>query len=477
MKKFIHEDFLLTCARARELYHGFAENLPIIDYHCHLPPVEIAEDRRWDNLAQAWLGADHYKWRVMRTDGVDERFITGDAPDEEKFRAFARCMPHALRNPMYHWCHLELARYFGIDDVLLSGETADSVWNRSLDVIRRPDFSARALMRRSNVEAVCTTDDPADSLEYHARYAAEKAAAEAADPRVRWPVVRPAWRPDRYFAISAFPDWNRDVDRLEAAAGFSITTLDDFLVALRRRHAFFEERGCRLSDYGLGAVLAEPCTEDEMRVIFDKARAGAVPTPEEEAKFRSRLLILCGEMDHAAGWVWQLHFNPIRNNSSRLFRSFGPDAGADAIGDWPVAAPLSRVLDALDREDHLPKTVLYSLNPRDNELLVAMAGCFQRGPTAGKIQVGSGWWFNDQMDGMKRQLEAVSQLGLLSRFVGMLTDSRSFLSYTRHEYFRRILCDLLGRDMENGILPDDVELVGSIVRAVSHDNAAAYFAL
>ena len=429
MKKFIHDDFLLSNDRARELYHGYAESLPIIDYHCHLPPAEIAQDKRWKDIAEVWLGADHYQWRVMRTDGVDERFVTGDAPAREKFQKFAEAMPHALRNPMYHWCHLELARYFGIDDLLLSGDTAEAVWERANAVVAQPWFSARGLVSRSNVEALCTTDDPVDSLEHHAAVAAD------------------------------------------------IATFDDFLAALRKRHAFFAERGCRISDYGLNAILAEPCTDAELRAIFAKARGGAAVTPEEEAKFRSRLLVICGEMDAETDWTWQLHFNALRNNSTRIFRSVGPDAGVDSIGDWPVAAPLARILDELDAKDRLPRTILYSLNPRDNEMLVAMAGNFVRGPVAGKVQVGSAWWFNDQMDGMLRQLEAVSQLGLLHRFVGMLTDSRSFLSYTRHEYFRRILCDLLGRDIARGVLPDDLPLVGGLVRAVCHDNAAAFFGL
>ena len=466
--KFIDDDFLLSCEPARELYHGFAEGLPVIDYHCHLPPAEIAEDRRWNDLAEVWLGADHYKWRVMRTDGVEERFVTGDAPGREKFRKFAEAMPHALRNPMYHWCHLELARYFGIDDLLLSGDTADEVWERAGAVIAEPWFSARGLVAKSNVEALCTTDDPVDALEHHA--------AVAEDPSFKTKVL-PAWRPDKGFAIGAGAAWNAWTDRLAAAADVGISTFDDFLEALRRRHVFFASRGCRLSDYGLGPVLAEPCTDAELRAIFAKARSGAAVAPDEEAKFRSRLLLACGEMDADAGWTWQLHFNAIRNNCSRVFRSVGPDAGVDSIGDWPVAAPLARVLDALDARDKLPRTILYSLNPRDNELLVAMAGNFQRGPAAGKIQVGSAGWFNDQMDGMLRQLEAVSQLGLLYRFVGMLTDSRSFLSYTRHEYFRRILCDLLGRDIEAGRLPRDTALAGALVRAVCHDNAAAYFGL
>ncbi|MBQ7666854.1 MAG: glucuronate isomerase [Kiritimatiellae bacterium] len=466
--KFIGEDFLLSNDVARELYHGTAEALPIIDYHCHLPAAEIATDKRWGDIAEAWLGADHYKWRVMRTDGVDERFVTGGATGREKFQKFAEAMPRALRNPMYHWCHLELARYFGIDDLLLSGDTAQEVWDRAAAVMAEPWFSARGLIAKSNVEALCTTDDPVDSLEHHA--------AIAADASFKTKVL-PAWRPDKGFAVAGGEVWNAWVDRLAAAAGADIATADDFVAALERRHAFFASRGCRISDYGLGAVLSEPCSGAEFAAIFAKARSGGAVSPAEEAKFRSRLLLVCGEMDADAGWTWQLHFNAIRNNCSRVFREVGPDAGVDSIGDWPVAAPLARVLDALDSRGKLPRTILYSLNPRDNELLVAMAGNFVRGPMPARVQVGSAWWFNDQMDGMLRQLEAVSQLGLLHRFVGMLTDSRSFLSYTRHEYFRRILCDLVGRDAERGAVPRDMALLSGLVRAVCHDNAASYFGL
>lgn len=464
--KFIHPDFLLTSPSAQSLYHEYAESLPIIDYHCHLPPAEIAENRRWTDIADAWLGADHYKWRVMRSDGVPEEFITGKAPGREKFQKFAEAMPHALRNPMYHWCHLELARYFGVDDLLLSGETAQTIWDRAKAVCESPDFSARSLMKRSHVETVCTTDDPADSLSFH------EAIAKDTSFKVR---VLPAWRPDRGFAIGNPIAWNEWVDRLAATANQTISSLSDFLEVLQKRHDFFAAHNCRLSDYGLNAVLAQPCTESEMAAIFAKVRGGQTPSPDEEARFRSRLLILCGEMDARANWTWQLHFNVIRNNSTRLFQIYGPDAGTDAIGDWSVAAPLARILDTLDRQDLLPRTILYSLNPRDNELVMALAGCFQRAPVPGKIQMGSGWWFNDQMDGMKRQLETVSQLGLLYRFIGMLTDSRSFLSYTRHEYFRRILCQLLGDEIDRGLLPNDLPLVGSLVRAVCHDNAANYF--
>lgn len=464
--KFIHPDFLLSSRSAQILYHEYAESLPIIDYHCHLPPAEIAEDRRWTDIADAWLGADHYKWRVMRSDGISEKFITGNATGREKFQKFAEAMPHALRNPMYHWCHLELARYFGIDDLLLSGDTAQTVWDRAKAVCETPGFSARGLMKASHVETVCTTDDPVDSLSFH------EAIAKDDSFHVR---VLPAWRPDRGFAIGNPSAWNEWVDRLAAAANQTIASFDDFIEALQKRHDFFAAHNCRLSDYGLNAVLAQPCTDSEMAAIFEKARSGKTPTPDEEARFRSRLLILCGEMDARADWTWQLHFNVIRNNNTRLFQIYGPDAGADAIGDWNVAAPLAKILDTLDRQDLLPRTILYSLNPRDNELVMSLAGCFQRAPVPGKIQMGSGWWFNDQMDGMKRQLETVSQLGLLYRFVGMLTDSRSFLSYTRHEYFRRILCQLLGDEIDRGLLPNDLPLVGALVRAVCHDNAANYF--
>ncbi len=463
-KPFIHDDFLLQNKTARTLYHGYAEAMPIIDYHCHLAPKDVAEDRRWENLARVWLGGDHYKWRVLRSNGVDERLITGDAPDREKFAAFAATMPYLLRNPMYDWSHLELARYFGVTE-LLSPKTAQTVWDAVNPQLATPACSARGLMVRSRVKVVCTTDDPTDTLEHHLRVAAEGFGVQ----------VLPTWRPDKALAIERGAFWNGWMDALAAGAGAAVRTWDEFLCALQKRHDFFAAAGCRLSDYGLETVYASPYTEADVRAIFAKARGGGAVSAEETEQFRSAVLFECGKMDAAAGWTWQIHYGALRNNNTRMFQAIGPDTGFDSIGDWPVARAMSRLFDRLDQIDRLPQTIVYTLNPRDNELLGTMIGNFQRGPIAGKMQFGSGWWFNDQRDGMLRQIEALSQLGLLSRFVGMLTDSRSFLSYTRHEYFRRILCNLLGAEIEAGRIPDDVAWTGEIVKDICYRNAARYF--
>lgn len=463
----IHADFLLDTAAARELYHGHASHLPIIDYHCHLPPKDVADDRRFANLYRIWLEGDHYKWRAMRTAGVPEGLVTGSSStDEEKYLAWAATVPKCLRNPLYHWTHLELNRPFGISDRLLDPTSARVVWEHCNERLAQPGFSARGIMRRMNVAVVCTTDDPVDSLEHHARL--------AADPS--FPVqVRPTWRPDKGMAIEDPVAFNAWIARLEAASGLAIAGMDDYRTALARRHAFFHERGCRLSDHGLDTVWADAYTEGQIAAIFRKVRGGSTPTPDEAAQFRSCMLHEWAVMDHARGWVQQFHIGAMRNNSSRLFRSLGPDTGFDSIGDASYARPLSRFLDRLDSEDKLARTILYNLHPKDNEVLATMLGNFQDGSVAGKLQFGSGWWFLDQMDGMDKQLDALSNLGLLSTFVGMLTDSRSFLSYTRHEYFRRILCRKLGREMEAGLLPHDVALVGGLVRDVSYRNAARYF--
>ncbi len=463
---YLHDDFLLEGESARVLYHEHAATMPIVDYHCHLPPAEIAGDRRWENLAQVWLAGDHYKWRAMRSNGVEERYCTGDATDREKFQKFAETMPYLLRNPMHNWSHLELARYFGLQGVVLSPATAQQVWDHTLERLREPEFSARGLMRTSRVRLVCTTDDPTDSLEAH------RAVAADASFDIR---VLPTWRPDKALAIDRPDVWNAWVNRLEAAAGCSIRSFDEFLDALQKRHDVFAEVGCRLSDYGLETVHAEPYTEAQVRAVFAAVRGGGTPSAEDVGRFRSAMLHHCGRMDAAGDWTWQIHYNALRNNNLRLFPELGPDVGFDSIGDWPIAQPLARLLGRLDAEDSLPRTILYTLNPRDNEVLAAMCGNFQRAPTPGKIQLGSGWWFNDQRDGMQRQLEALSQLGLVSRFVGMLTDSRSFLSYTRHEYFRRILCNLFGRDLDQGLIPDDLEWTGQVVRDICYNNAVRYF--
>jgi len=461
---FIHDDFLLTTDAARELYHAHAEKMPIIDYHCHLPPAEIASDRHWENIAQVWLGGDHYKWRQMRSNGVDERFITGNAPDREKFGKWAETMDVLLGNPLFDWSQLELARYFGVYD-RLGAKTAEDVWNTCNAALADPAFSARSLMTRSNVRMVGTTDDPTDSLEHH-RAVRESGFAVK---------VLPSWRSDKASKIDDSAAWNVWMDRLAASADMTVATWDDFLDALDRRHAFFEENGCCISDYGLNDVPAAPYTESEIRRIFAKVRGGGRATAEEALKFRSAWLYEGLAADARANWSAQIHYCALRNNNSKMFASLGPDIGMDSIGDWNCAESISRLWDRLEREGVLPRTVIYSLNPRDNEMLGAMIGNFQHGPEAGRMQLGAAWWFNDHKDGMLRQLETLASLGLLARFVGMLTDSRSFLSYTRHEYFRRILCAKLGTDIEKGALPDDREWIGGIVEDICFNNANRYF--
>ena len=469
-KPFIHDDFLLQSKQARTLYHTYAETMPIIDYHCHLPPKQVADDARWQNLAQIWLGGDHYKWRALRGNGVEERFITGDAPDRDKFQKFAEAVPYLLRNPLYDWSHLELARYFDIT-ARLTPATADAIWERANACLALPGFSARGLMVRSQVRLVCTTDDPTDTLEYHGRLRDESRGV----PATALPRMLPTWRPDKAMAIDRPAFWNGWLDKLAASAGADVRTFDDLLSALQKRHDFFASLGCRLSDYGMETVDAAPYTDAQVRQVFAKVRGGGTATLEEASQFRSAMLFECGRMDAKSDWTWQIHYAALRNNNSRMFQAIGPDTGFDSIGDWPVAQTMSRLFDRLDQIDSLPRTIIYTLNPRDNEVLGTMIGNFQRGPMAGKMQLGSGWWFNDQKDGILRQIEALSQLGLLSRFVGMLTDSRSFLSYPRHEYFRRVLCNLLGNDIATGQVPDDLPWVGGIVQDICYRNAASYF--
>ncbi len=464
--KFIHDDFLLETPQARRLYHEHAAPQPIIDYHCHLPPAEIAVDKRWSDIAELWLGGDHYKWRAMRSAGINERFCTGDATPWEKFSQYAGAMPQFLRNPLYHWSHLELARYFGIDDRLLGPSTAREIFDRCNEMLAQPGFSARGFMERSNVEVVCTTDDPVDSLEHHRAIAADKSF------NIR---VLPTWRPDKALWIDRPEPFAVWLGALEQAADTTIASLDDLMSALQKRHDFFAEHGCRLSDRGIETVWAEDCTRAEAAAIFAKARAGQSIAPGEAVRYKSFLLHELAVMDAAKGWTMQIHQGALRSNNTRMLRRLGPDTGFDSIGDWPVASAMSRHFDRLDSAGSLPKTIIYNLNPRDNEVIATMLGNFQDGITAGKMQFGSGWWFNDQLDGMTRQIEALSQLGVLARFVGMLTDSRSFLSYTRHEYFRRLLCNILGRDMQRGLVPDDIDLVGGLVADISYRNARDYF--
>lgn len=456
---------MLTTDAAVELYHRYAAKMPIIDYHCHLDPKMIARNHRFSGITEAWLGGDHYKWRAMRANGVSEEYITGSRSDYEKFGKWAETVPYTMRNPLYHWTHLELARLFGIDRVL-SPATAREIYDACNAALATDAFTAQALMRRCNVRAVCTTDDPVDSLEYH-RCIAESGFGTK---------VLPAWRPDKATAVSDPEAYNAYLDRLEAAADMSIGTYEELLDALHVRHDFFDRMGCRLSDHGLGGFVAADYTESDLMQIFAKVRGGTALTAGETAKFQSGLLFDLALMDDESGWTQQYHVGAIRNNNSRMFDRLGPDAGYDSIGEEPCAAAGNRFLDRLARAGKLSKTILYNLHPKDTEVLITMAGNFNEGPTVGKVQYGAAWWFLDQEDGMTKQLNALSSLGLLGRFVGMLTDSRSFLSYPRHEYFRRILCNLLGRDVESGRLPrSEMAWIGRMVEDISYHNAKNYF--
>ncbi|HMP75181.1 MAG TPA: glucuronate isomerase [Kiritimatiellia bacterium] len=461
---FITRDFLLESPLARKLYHDVAADLPIIDYHNHLPPREIAEDRRFENLAQIWLAGDHYKWRAMRTLGVPERFITGDASDREKFERWAACVPQTARNPLYHWTHMELLEPFGIRD-LLNADTAARAWKTANAKLASPAFSVRGLLKRARVEVVCTTDDPTDDLRWHRAFAKEKSTFR----------MFPAFRPDAALWIDQPEAWNAWIDKLAAAAGIPVTGWATLLDALRRRRDFFHANGCRLADHGLEQMYADDCPPERADTLFRRARNGERLGAPDTRAFRSALLFELGLMYAERDWTQQFHLGALRNVNTRMQRALGRDAGYDVIGDFEQAIPLARALDRWDRENKLARTILYNLNPRDNEVLAAMCGAFQDGVTPGKIQFGSGWWFLDQLDGMEKQLEALSNLGLLGQFVGMLTDSRSFLSFSRHAYFRRLLCNLLAADVVRGRLPRDLDLLGGLVRGICHDNAARYF--
>jgi glucuronate isomerase len=464
MTNFMDENFLLQTATAQKLYHEHAAKMPIFDYHCHINPKDIADDRRFNSITEIWLAGDHYKWRGMRTNGVEEKYCTGDASDWEKFEKWAETVPNTLRNPLYHWTHLELKRFFGIDEVL-SPKNARAIYDACNAKLQTPQYSCRNIIRMANVHTICTTDDPVDSLEYH-----QKIKSDGFEVN-----VLPAWRPDKAMMVEQPISYNQYVNQLAGVCAMEIKTFDDLMIALNKRHLYFHENGCRLSDHGLDTAYAEEYTADEIDASFIKVRAGYRLTTREIQKFKSCMLYEFGRMDHMRGWTQQLHIGALRNNNSRLFNLIGPDTGFDSIGDKPVAEPLSKLLDRLDTDNKLCKTILYNLNPRDNELYATMIGNFQDGSIPGKIQYGSGWWFLDQKDGIEKQLNTLSNLGLLSRFVGMLTDSRSFLSYTRHEYFRRILCNLLGNDVENGEIPNDMELLGQMVENISFNNAKAYF--
>jgi len=463
MKAFMDENFLLSNDTAVTLYHQYAKEMPIYDYHCHISPKEIAENKKYRNITEIWLGGDHYKWRAMRSNGVPEKYITGDASDKEKFMKWAETMPYCIGNPLYHWTHLELKRYFGIDK-LLSPETADEIWEKCNAVLE--NLTVRDIIKKSNVKLLCTTDDPTDTLEYH------KAIAEDKTFDVK---VLPAFRPDKSFNIEkeGFKEW---IAKLGQVVGFEIKTFDDLTKALKARLEYFHEVGCRISDHALDPVVFEPGTADEATVILQKGLKGEVLTEKEIKKYKTQVMLFLGREYARLGWTMQLHIGTIRNNNSRMMRLLGPDTGFDAIADYTYGESLAKFLDALDSTDQLPKTILYTLNPRDNEMLGTIIGCFQGG-IPGKMQFGSGWWFNDQKDGMIRQMVALANLGLLSRFVGMLTDSRSFLSYTRHEYFRRILCNLLGEWVENGEAPNDMKLLGEMVQNICYNNAKNYFGI
>lgn len=468
MTALFDEDFLLETETAKDLYHSFAAKQPIIDYHCHLPPDKIASNHRFSTLTEIWLEGDHYKWRAMRSNGVAERYCTGDASDYEKFEAWAATVPRTLRNPLYHWTHLELKKPFGIRELLNPG-SARRIYDACNALLAKSEFSTQGLLRQFDVLVVCSTDDPADTLEHHLAYARSEAS--------RYTRLYPTWRPDQALAVESPPAFNAWIERLEQVSGVSIRSYDELLSALERRHAFFHESGCRLSDHGLETVYVEDYTASEVRDAFAKVRAGKELSPLEALKYKSALLYELGIMDHEKGWVQQFHLGALRNNNTRMKRLLGPDTGFDSIGDFEMARPLAKFLDRLDQTDQLAKTILYNLNPRDNDLFATMIGNFQDGSVPGKLQLGSAWWFLDQLDGMEKQLNALSNMGLLSRFVGMLTDSRSFLSYSRHEYFRRLLCNMLGHDVRRGLIPNDRELLGGLVADVCFRNARAYFDL
>jgi glucuronate isomerase len=463
---FIDDNFLLHSQAARLLFDEFAAPQPILDYHCHLPAADIAENRQFANLAEIWLEGDHYKWRAMRTNGVPERFCTGNAAPYDKFLAWASAVPRTLRNPLYQWTHLELKRYFGIDE-LLDEKSAPSIWKRANEKLATDELTAHGILRRFRVQALCTTDDPTSDLSAHRKIAASGLVTR----------VYPTFRTDEALCVHLPALFNPWVDRLGAAANVDVRRFADFLDALRRRHRDFHDFGGRLSDHGLDHCYTDFCSEQTAAAIFEKARAGRAITAQEHSQFASHMMLFFGHLDADAGWTKQLHLGARRNVNSRAFESLGPDCGYDSMGDWPQIASLSAYLDQLDREKSLPKLILYNVNPRENYAFATMAGNFQNENVPGKIQFGSAWWFLDQKEGIEWQLNALSNVGLLSRFVGMTTDSRSFLSYPRHEYFRRVLCNLLGGEIERGELPEREDLIGPLIEAVCFGNAKNYFGL
>jgi glucuronate isomerase len=464
MKQFLDENFLLSNATAQRLYHEYAKDMPIIDYHNHLPPNEVAEDKTFENITKVWLNGDHYKWRAMRANGVEEAYITGEKSDWEKFQAWAATVPYTLRNPLYHWTHLELQRYFGVQEIL-NADSAEKIYEETSAKLQTKDFTVRGLLEKMNVKLICTTDDPVDNLQYHQQIEKDG-----------WSVkVLPAFRPDKAMNVDDVNTFNNYLTGLEKAADVSISTYNDYLAALKKRHTFFAANNCSVSDHGLEEIYAEDYTATEVAGIFAKIRSGGALSREENRKFKSAMLVTFAEWDHEKGFVQQYHLGALRNNNSRMLNQLGPDTGWDSIGDFSQARALAKFLDRLDKDNKLAKTIIYNLNPADNELFATMIGNFNDGTAVGKIQWGSSWWFLDQKDGMTKQINALSNMGLLSRFIGMLTDSRSFLSFPRHEYFRRLLCNLFGEEIENGELPNDIEWIGKVIQDICFKNAKNYF--
>ena len=464
MKPFLNEDFLLQTSTASRLYHEFAADMPIIDYHNHLPPEQIAQNKNFENLTQIWLYGDHYKWRGMRANGVDESYCTGNKSDYEKFEKWAETVPYTMRNPLYHWTHLELQRYFGVTEIL-NPASAERIYEECSAKIITPEFSVRSLMTKMKVEVACTTDDPMDSLEHHQAIRADGTFTTK---------VLPTFRPDKFILIEN-PNFKDFVQKLGSIVNLDINSFSELTKALRQRADFFASLGCRLADHGLEQIYAAEFTEATANSVFEKVILGKEITNQEALTYKSAMLHALGVMYHSLGWTQQFHLGALRNNNARALRTLGPDTGWDSIGDWSQAKAISKFLDRLDEHNQLTQTIIYNLNPGDNEMIAAMIGNFNDGSVAGKIQFGSGWWFLDQKDGMEKQMNALSNMGLLSRFVGMLTDSRSFLSFPRHEYFRRILCNLLGNEIENGELPNDIEWIGKMVQNISYYNAKEYF--
>ncbi|MCW9706571.1 glucuronate isomerase [Fodinibius salsisoli] len=464
MSSFLSKNFLLESKAAEKLYHEYAASCPIIDYHCHLPPDEIATDKNFDNLTNIWLDGDHYKWRAMRTLGIDEKYITGDAPDKEKFMKWAETVPYTVRNPLYHWTHMELQSYFDVDE-LLDADTGEQIYDECTALLQKPSFSTQSLIEKNNVKTICTTDDPVDSLEHHKKIKEDPFGTK----------VIPAFRPDKAYSFDDVQGYNTYLDKLEEVSDISINNLEDLLSALEARIDYFHTQGCRLADHGVEKIYYAEATTEELSNAFDQVRGGDNLSKSQAYSLSYYIMLELGKMYESRNWVQQYHLGALRNTNDRMMRQLGPDTGFDSIGDFSQSQTLAKFLNELDSTDQLAKTILYNLNPSDNEVMASMIGNFNDGSTKGKMQFGSAWWFLDQKDGMEKQINALSNLGLLSCFVGMLTDSRSFLSYPRHDYFRRILCNLIGEDVDKGLLPNDIEWLGKIVSDICYNNAEEYF--